>query len=215
MRKSQWHMMAGRDYDYFGRMLLDLYRLVSPTLNIVDGVVGMEGNGPSAGTVRKLDFLGASADGLALDRVVTELVGLRPEDVPTLRVAGAVAPMDALTLQGDPLDGFTVPDFRPARLARVDWTGFVGRFTRNAVMPRPFIDHALCTRCQQCAKHCPPAVMTLQDRPRKIHAGPKDHDQWMDIDLEGCIRCFCCQEVCPEEAITVREGWMQRLGLVQ
>ena len=35
------------------------------------------------------------------------------------------------------------------------------------------------------------------------------------IELEGCIRCFCCQEVCPEEAITVREGWMHRLRLVR
>ena len=221
LRKSQWHLMAGKDYDYFGRMLVDLYRLVGPGLNIVDGVLAMEGNGPAAGTPRQLDVLAASADGLALDRVLTSLVGFAPTDVPTLRVAGAVGPLTDLVLHGDPLDDFMVQDFKPARPAKADMATIIGRLGRSAISPKPVIDHALCTRCKQCQKHCPPSVMTLVAKGRRVAAGPgpgpgpTPSDQRMDIDLDGCIRCFCCQEVCPEEAITVREGWMSRLGLVR
>ncbi|MFH2007542.1 MAG: DUF362 domain-containing protein [bacterium] len=215
LRKSQWHLMAGKDYDYFGRMLVDLYRLVNPTLNIIDGVVGMEGNGPSAGDPRALGFLGASADGIALDRVVTEIVGADPTAVPTLRVVGAIVPLTAIELHGPGPDSFAVHDFKPARQARADMSSWLGRFGRNAVSPKPVIDHSLCTRCKQCAKHCPPDVMKLAPRPGRAASGPQDSAELMTIDLEGCIRCFCCQEICPEEAITVQEGWMARLGLVR
>ena len=37
----------------FGRMLVDLCRCVSPTLSIIDGVMGMDGKGPSGGRIRK------------------------------------------------------------------------------------------------------------------------------------------------------------------
>lgn len=215
LRKSQWHLMAGKDYDYFGRMLVDLYRLVCPALNIVDGVLAMEGNGPSAGKARKLDFLAASADGLALDRVLTGILGFDPSSVPTLRVAGATGSQDAIELHGDSPDSFAVHDFKPARPAKADMATFIGRLGRGAISPRPLIDHSRCTRCGQCKKHCPPEVMSLVSRGARIPAGPDKSDEMISIDLNGCIRCFCCQEVCPDEAISVKEGWMSRLGLIR
>jgi len=215
LRKSQWHLMAGKDYDYFGRMLVDLYRLVSPTVNIVDGVLAMEGNGPSAGKARKLNFLAASADGLALDRVITGILGFDPSDVPTLRVAGATGPQDAIEIHGDRPDSFAVADFKSARPAKADMATLVGRLGRGAISPRPLIDHSRCTRCGQCKMHCPPEVMSLVPRGARIPAGPDNSDEMISIDLDGCIRCFCCQEVCPDEAISVKEGWMSRLGLIR
>jgi formate hydrogenlyase subunit 6/NADH:ubiquinone oxidoreductase subunit I len=34
------------------------------------------------------------------------------------------------------------------------------------------------------------------------------------IDRKKCIRCFCCQEACPHNAISVRPGWLLRLASV-
>jgi len=57
--------------------------------------------------------------------------------------------------------------------------------------------------------------MSLVPRGARIPAGPDNSDEMISIDLDGCIRCFCCQEVCPDEAISVKEGWMSRLGLIR
>lgn len=48
MQKAQFHlrMQARRE---FAAMLIDLAKLVNPVLSIVDGIVGMEGNGPRNG----------------------------------------------------------------------------------------------------------------------------------------------------------------------
>jgi len=32
------------------------------------------------------------------------------------------------------------------------------------------------------------------------------------LNLDACIRCFCCQEVCPEGAVLVEDGALLRLG---
>jgi len=33
----------------------------------------------------------------------------------------------------------------------------------------------------------------------------------INIDYDKCIRCFCCLEICPEGAISVKEGWLKRM----
>jgi formate hydrogenlyase subunit 6/NADH:ubiquinone oxidoreductase subunit I len=33
----------------------------------------------------------------------------------------------------------------------------------------------------------------------------------VEIDYHQCIRCYCCQEVCPEGAVHLQEGWVRRL----
>jgi formate hydrogenlyase subunit 6/NADH:ubiquinone oxidoreductase subunit I len=30
------------------------------------------------------------------------------------------------------------------------------------------------------------------------------------IFLSNCIRCYCCHEVCPEQAITLHQPWLGR-----
>ena len=31
-------------------------------------------------------------------------------------------------------------------------------------------------------------------------------------DYDKCIKCYCCQEMCPEEAITVRKSLLARIA---
>jgi len=35
-------------------------------------------------------------------------------------------------------------------------------------------------------------------------------DNFVHIRRNDCIHCFCCQEVCPEGAITVRRGFLTK-----
>jgi formate hydrogenlyase subunit 6/NADH:ubiquinone oxidoreductase subunit I len=37
-------------------------------------------------------------------------------------------------------------------------------------------------------------------------------DGRLHIDYDRCIRCFCCQELCPKGALITRQGLLLRLS---
>lgn len=112
--KAWWHMEAGKDRDRFGAMLVETARAIAPNLTILDGIMGHEGNGPSGGTPRPLNLLGASADVFALDRAMVEILNVKPQDVPTVAASQrlGVCP-DLATIQ--------FPHLTPAALKIDDW----------------------------------------------------------------------------------------------
>jgi uncharacterized protein (DUF362 family) len=82
--KNQWgcvpdHFDRLRHHRQIGPMLCSLQRALHPQLVIMDGTFGMEGRGPVAGRVRRLDVLLASPDPVALDSTAMRLVGLDPK----------------------------------------------------------------------------------------------------------------------------------------
>ena len=72
------------DYREFSEMLVHVYRFREPDLVIMDGVVGMQGNGPSARTLYPVGKILASDNGTSLDAVMAHMMGLRPDRVPML-----------------------------------------------------------------------------------------------------------------------------------
>jgi uncharacterized protein (DUF362 family) len=85
--KAWWHMEAGKDADRFGLMLVETARTIDPDLTIVDGILGHEGNGPSAGEPKDLGVLAASGNVFALDQAMLAILKVDPESVPTQRAA--------------------------------------------------------------------------------------------------------------------------------
>jgi uncharacterized protein (DUF362 family) len=82
--KAWWHMEAGKDAARFGEMLVETARAINPSLTILDGIIGHEGNGPSGGEPRDLGVLAASNNVFALDRAVLEILKVDPLQVPTV-----------------------------------------------------------------------------------------------------------------------------------
>ncbi|MBI5286242.1 MAG: DUF362 domain-containing protein [Deltaproteobacteria bacterium] len=206
-RKPQWHLAAGVDRDAFARMLVDLYLLLQPRLTIVDGVVGMEGNGPgTSGDPRSIGLIFASLDCIAMDAVITEVLGMKAEALFTTRVARAdglgETMLERIGVLGERVEDVRIKDFKFPALEGVMWElgmpDTVEAYLRKTLTPRPFIEHERCTLCRLCIEVCPPKVMSLVEGT-------------IEIDHDGCIRCFCCQEMCPEGAITVKEGWISKL----
>lgn len=76
-RKALWHFKAGDEDFRFGRLLLEIYRVVGPILHVVDGITIMEGNGPAQGIPKSLGLIGVSQDGLFLDRTLCDIIGLQ------------------------------------------------------------------------------------------------------------------------------------------
>ncbi len=199
--------------EVFADMLIDLNRCVAPRLHILDGVVAMEGNGPTSGTPVSMNMLLFSADPVALDALFASLVHLEPAAVPTC-VSGqreGLGIMDATgitvrTPEGD----LTVPE-AVERYGKPDFDVFRGVMKKGflfKVMPllpflqhRPRVDHAKCVACGICEESCPVPE-------KAVHAG---HGQKARYDYRKCIRCYCCQEMCPAKAIEVYRNPLSRL----
>ena len=67
--------------------ILDITSTVRPNFAIVDGIVGMEGNGPIQGTPKPCGVLVLGDDPVAVDATCTRIMGLRPEKVEHLMKA--------------------------------------------------------------------------------------------------------------------------------
>jgi uncharacterized protein (DUF362 family) len=80
--KNQWGCLPQYDrillHKYLDPLLASLQRVIKPKLTVMDGIVGMEGRGPTNGKPRRLDVILASRDAVALDATAMRLVGLDP-----------------------------------------------------------------------------------------------------------------------------------------
>lgn len=205
-KKPEFHYMFPRPED-FADVLVDLYEYSAPRLCICDAVVGMEGNGPTMGTPRPIGCLIAAKNGHMLDAVAAGLIGLSPEEIPTLQRARkrALLPeeLSSIAVYGDAKQ-FAVPDFKtvPAQsdvFFHVLGDGLPGKvvdfIVGRILTPFPKLAPALCIGCGKCAQTCPDKAITMK------RGKPQ-------INRSVCIHCFCCQEFCPKGAMKVGRTWI-------
>jgi uncharacterized protein (DUF362 family)/Pyruvate/2-oxoacid:ferredoxin oxidoreductase delta subunit len=203
-RKIQWHFKAGVNRAAFARMLVEIHRTLSPQLTLIDGVVGMEGNGPGSGAPRQFGLIAASADAVALDAVVMHLMGLEPLRLPTLSEADkmgvGVTSMSEISLLGDPVEKLRVDRLRLPESADLEWgiPDFLIGPVKNSLTAFPEPDQKICNLCRVCLEACPQEAISVE-RNR------------LNLNTRNCIRCFCCQELCPQGAMKTRQGWLLRL----
>lgn len=72
------------------RSVLDINSTVRPDFAIVDGIVGMEGNGPIQGTAKFCGVLVMGSDPVAVDATCARIMGLAPERIDYLAKAATV-----------------------------------------------------------------------------------------------------------------------------
>ncbi|KJS49314.1 MAG: iron-sulfur protein [Peptococcaceae bacterium BRH_c23] len=204
--KAEYHLKMFRIPD-FADLLVDIATWVNPALSIMDGIVGMEGDGPSAGKPRNVNALIMSTNPFALDVVATDLIGLKPEKVPTLmaaRARGLTSRLSEVDLKGDVRSLWRIQSFEIPKAVSTNFLDMVPlprsvkKFILNRVRPRPVFEHETCVGCRDCLNNCPPKALTMNENQRPI------------VDLEACIRCFCCHELCPHKAVTLFKPWVGR-----
>jgi uncharacterized protein (DUF362 family)/Pyruvate/2-oxoacid:ferredoxin oxidoreductase delta subunit len=200
-RKPLWHLKAGEDRKIFAQILFDIYQVTRPSLTLLDGIVGMEGNGPNSGRPIPIGLILASGDSLNLDQIVCDLLGISRESLLTNRVAIEQG-MGKETIQvlGEKAEDVRISSFQFPTLSQIDWglPGFLSKALKNALTSKPVIDEEVCKSCDRCAEICPPKALA------------RDGEKLV-FDYGRCIRCLCCLEVCPEGAISVKQGWALRL----
>ena len=200
--KPEYHYRFPK-YSDFANMLLDLDEYFHPVLSIADAVVGMEGNGPTAGTPRSIGCLMASHSPHTLDMLAARIIGIDPAGVPTVAAAieRGLLPdnVDEINVFGD-AEKFYLTDFETVTEKRsLEFTGngknpikrLFGKIAGAILKTRPVLKKDLCVGCGVCKNICPAKAIVIKDK-KAI------------IDRSLCIRCFCCQEFCPKSAMKVR-----------
>lgn len=182
LEKSGWHMRCGTN-ENFAALLVDIHKLVRPTLNIVDGVVGMEGNGPANGKIKRFGVIALSTDGFTLDFVLCKRMNVDPLIIYTVRESlerGLIVDHD---VEGDWASRIELPVTAPVLPVPEALRSLARRLARS-----PKISRMKCVRCRICEERCPAKAIDI-DR--------------MKIDYEKCIKCYVCHEVCPQGAISL------------
>lgn len=199
-QKGNWHRRAPKN-NQFSQVVVDVFARFQPRINIMDGILAMEGDGPSNGRPRLLGIILASNNAPALDRIAAEIIGFQPEEILTTRFAelrGFTLPRKDILYSGAAIDevkpqNFALPKDRYLRMIPNLALDILGRL----IWTRPQVDKNSCSLCGKCVDNCPVQAMSFNGAPP-------------EIDYSTCIKCYCCDEVCPDGAIGKQMSWLAR-----
>jgi len=198
--RRKFHAEYMRSED-FSQVLTDIFSAIRPQLTIMDGIIAMEGEGPAAGSLRRLGVILTSQDTVAVDAVATKIIGLNPMDIHTTRYSDerglGVGNLQNIEVIGERIDDVMVPDFKPPagavnalarRMPRV-----LPRFILDQLSIKPSVIEHRCSGCSECEKICPVGAISISGEMAKI-------------DYGICIQCMCCHEVCRFNAIVPKQS---------
>ena len=195
-QKPEFHFKYPNHSD-FAKMLIDLNLYFKPTLCIVDAIMGMEGNGPTAGTPRFIGALLASNNPYKLDLACSKIIGLTKENVPTLEESFKLGLIPATAEElscNDDLNNYFIPDYKNIlthKNIEFEDKGKLGILIKKIFQARPTLEKDECVGCGECARICPAKAIQIKNK-KAI------------INRKKCIKCYCCQEFCPKGAMKVK-----------
>jgi len=199
--RKKAHLLGKREL--FGEAVADIYSVIKPQFAVMDGVIGMEGNGPSHGKPVNSGVILASQDCISLDIVAAELIGFNPFIIPT--TAGVLKKefQQGNQNQTPSIVGTSIEEVR-MKFKRSSG----GVSTAPTLLTRtlgkhyniyPYIDQKKCTQCKACYSSCSPEAI------EQLGNGS------FQIKKEKCILCYCCRELCPNDAVEIKKSLLATL----
>lgn len=199
-KKAEYHKTAPSTED-FGQIICDINKAVKPGLNIMDGILAMDKQGPVTGRIYEAKSILISEDRLALDAVAVDMIGRDIKDLPIFKapIAEGIGEWNLKNIEvcGDftsppRLAGFKVPNAIQGKRGG----GALG-FIVDLLKTRPRMDLKKCKKCNVCVDSCPVGAIDKETK---------------KIDYGKCIECMCCHELCIHKAVKlVRTNRVVRL----
>ncbi|MCD6595289.1 DUF362 domain-containing protein [bacterium] len=195
-RKAEYHKIYPTP-PKFARLVAELYSAVKDNLkfSVLDGIVGMDGNGPSSGQAHKFGLLALSDNPPALDFEIENIAGLKSHS-PIMKelIKRNLVPQYEVKWLGEKIENFKnfkIPSNWYLYLAPAFLTKFLGKLVQVA----PDVVDSKCIHCGDCMHSCPVDAITMIIE----KTSPK-------FDYSKCIRCLCCHEICPTKAIIFKKS---------
>jgi NAD-dependent dihydropyrimidine dehydrogenase PreA subunit len=164
--------------------------------------MGMEGPGPGRGFPVAIGLLFGSTNPLILDMTASRIAGYEPLVIPTSRVAffrkNWLQSENDILYDGPDINSIIKRSFLKVPISSTNNIAlkFVMRRIKflKKLERRPVFIHENCTECEKCINICPvKAIIPL----------PSEKNHILLTDSK-CIRCFCCSEVCLDNAVIIR-----------
>ena len=206
LKKAELHIKYP-ELDDFSDALVDVALGVPASLTIMDAIVGMEGSGPGSGDPRLLGLVLAGENPFIVDLAMAKIINLKIEDLPMLAAAakrGLLPDWSQVRIHGRGLEKIKISDWKlPPTAGKLNAvSNIIPRQIRNFAMkrlrPLPYIVKDICRGCGECVRDCPAKCMSMMEGKA-------------EVNLKQCIRCYCCQELCPHRAVELRRTWLGNL----
>ncbi|MBI5417327.1 DUF362 domain-containing protein [Candidatus Poribacteria bacterium] len=189
----------------FSQALVNIFSNIKPALNIMDAVYGMEGDGPSGGNPKKIGYIIASADAVALDSVCSYLIGYNVTDILTTNIAYEQN-LGEMNFKNIDTGGINLASIRISDYAKphVNITQIIPKpilkFIYKYIKTKPYVNYSKCKQCFICIKHCPVSAI-------------KFHYNKFIFNYDLCIECYCCCELCTYNAVEIKPNFITRFIL--
>ena len=201
--KTQMHANYPKMHDFMD-FLIDIEQTAKEKIvfHLIDGIVGMDGNGPTSGNPIACNCLIGGPNPYAVDLCEVKLMGLEATDSPLLVCAKerAIVQDYNLDVLGENLEDMIIPNFKHIKVAITGSAHVIPKIFqplfRRFFRRLPTISKRKCKGCQKCKNHCPNKAIEMKKR--------KSGKEYAKIDYSKCISCFCCQELCPFHVVKPR-----------
>ncbi|MBL7107716.1 MAG: DUF362 domain-containing protein [Candidatus Cloacimonetes bacterium] len=195
----------------FAAVILNTYSLVKEKIvfNLMDGIIGMDGSGPSSGNPKNFGVILGSKDAIALDICAANLLGFNFKKIPIIYLSAKKYDLSYQEIKmlgdfqkKDVLENVNIQKcIISNRILRIFSTP-LKNFIKIFFKIYPVFSPEKCTQCGNCIKFCPISALTFS----KNSTIPK-------LDRSKCILCLCCIEICSQSASSLKKNLLSKIFL--
>ncbi|MCL2390356.1 MAG: DUF362 domain-containing protein [Endomicrobia bacterium] len=203
LMKVEYHKYASKNKE-FADLLTNIYLFLKDKIRftLIDGIYGMEGNGPSGGEVRKMGIIAASADTPVLDAYILDALNFDiSKNFISQNLGISKKSIEGLEVIGNDIRDFNLENFKFPQTRALDYIPkSLVKTLGSFLWVKAKINKNKCAKCMLCVKSCPVKAIEV--------IGKKQYPHVSDSD---CISCFCCHEVCPYKAVNFKKSFLAGL----
>ncbi len=189
--KSLYHKYAPHPQDFI-EVVYAIYNFRKPDLTIVDGIIGMDKEGPAGGNVKNFNLIISSLDGVCVDWFLAKKILKLKRVLFYKNEHLKPAQIIYINFKDETINNSKVE--LPQTVSLFQYLPkFVLNLAKKLIWFRPVIVQEKCKRCGKCYEICPKKTIIIIDK-KYI------------ITYKECISCFCCYEACPYKSIEISQS---------